>query len=425
MNTASELLVIASYPPKGEKHSSAIVGGAMYAKNTFQAVIKEAENHKTKPRITILAEILKEKPEIYEEDGLTVKRHWKRGSMTAYAALLREIFTRKGAGTVVIEFEFAMFGERLSLLPLPLFLLLLRLLGKRTVFVFHQVVSHIGDMGGHLNIAERGIKTSIMNLLLQNLYRCLLAFSSEAIVFEEIFKKRLGKLGDEKKVTVIPFGTEIFSEKATKREARRTLSLPEKSYIVFVFGFLAWYKGTDWLVTTMAQDHRFKTKKHIHIVLGGGGNPNHMNKPYYVNYIETVKRKAEEAGITVTGFISENDMPLYFVSADLILLPYRTMMSSSGPLSLAFSFDKPFFLSHPLKPLFETADIREALYESGIQESEIIFQLNDTFPERLEDFSNNMELQKKVTELSKLIAEKRSWQKVGKMYYDVFFKTER
>lgn len=416
-----KLLVIASYPPKGEKHSRAIVGGAMYAKNTLQAVMAAAKKKQTKPHITVLAEAFHGKKETYTEDSIQVKRFWKRSSITAYTSLLQEIFSQhKDTKTVVIEFEFAMFGDRLSLLPLPLFLLILKLMGKRTIFVFHQVVDHIGDMGGHLNIKESGIKTTLLNKILQFLYTSLLLLSDEVIVFEEVLRKRLARLGDSSKIRVIPFGTETFPHPPSPIDARRKLKLPENSFIVFVFGFIAWYKGSDWLVDTVAKDQGLKTND-ITVILGGGGNPNHMNKPYYVSYIERVKEEAQKAGITVTGFIPEEDLPLYFQAADLILLPYRTMMSSSGPLSLAFSFHKPLLLSEALAPVFATEDMAEALKEAGLTEDDVSFPLNDTFPSLLTAVATDTALQKKLTNLSRIIAHKRTWETIGDMYYDAFF----
>jgi glycosyltransferase involved in cell wall biosynthesis len=422
MKKTPKLLVIASYPPKGEKHSKAIVGGAMYAKNTLEAVMQSAKRNHTEPEITVLAETFSGKLESYSEDGANVKRFWKRNTISAYSSLLHKIWTQhKNTKTVVIEFEFAMFGDRFSLMPLPLFVLLLRLTGKRVIFVFHQVVDSLGDMGGHLNLKQSGPKITLLNLFLQTLYRTLLLTASEAIVFEQILKDRLARLGNTRKIAVIPFGTEKLSSNVTKSEARRKLHLPEDAFIVFTFGFIAWYKGSDWLVDILAKDQSLMTKDNIKVIIGGGGNPNHLNKPYYVRYINQVKKTAEETGITVTDFIPEDDMPLYFQAADLVLLPYRTLMSSSGPLSLAFSFGKPFLISEALGPMFLTADMHEALETSGLQKKDVTFPLNDSFPERLTALSKDEKRLKQLAELSRLIAEKRSWDEIGEMYYEIFF----
>jgi glycosyltransferase involved in cell wall biosynthesis len=432
MNKTPELLVIASYPPKGEKHSSAIVGGAMYAKNTLQAVIKAAGEKQQETRITVLAEAFHRKKESYEEDGIQVKRFWKRNSITTYISLLKEIAVQhKSTESVIIEFEFAMFGDRLSLLPLPLFLLTLKLMGKRTVFVFHQVVDNIGDMGGHLNLKETGIKTSILNHILRTLYASLMIFSDEVIVFEEILKKRLGRLGNARKITVIPFGTETFSPIPSQTEARKKLGLPENAFVIFTFGFIAWYKGSDWLVEQFSRlnagrklkiEDREILPSNIRLILGGGGNPNHMNKPYYVDYVQKVTTLAIAAGVTVTGFIPEDDLPLYFAASDIILLPYRTMMSSSGPLSLAFSFKKPFLLSKPLAPFFQTEDVRAALSASQLTSDDVTFALDNTFVDKLQTLRGNEKKMQQIKNLSERIGKERNWKDIGEKYFEVFFK---
>jgi glycosyltransferase involved in cell wall biosynthesis len=420
MDKSPQLLVIASYPPRGEKHSKAIVGGAMYAKNTLQALMSAASKQNVNPQITVLAEAFNGKKETYTEDNLRVKRFWKRNSISTYFSLLKAIVTQHThTNTIVIEFEFAMFGDRLALLPLPVFLFILRLMRKRVIFVFHQVVGHIGEMGEHMNLKESGMKTNLLNRILKLFYALLVNLSSEVIVFEEILKKRLGS---GKKITVIPFGTERFSDIPSQAEARQKLNLPHDTFILFTFGFIAWYKGSDWLVNEIAKDQRLRTKDHITLILGGGGNPNHMNKPYYNNYVRNVREKAEANGIIVTDFIPEADLPYYFAASDLVILPYRALMSSSGPLSLAFSFRKPFLLSKPLTPLFLSEDLREALRTSGLTENEIIFPLDDTFPEKLQALQKDPTLLKKVAELSTRIGEKRNWNEIGKMYYDAFFK---
>lgn len=147
-----------------------------------------------------------------------------------------------------------------------------------------------------------------------------------------------------------------------------------------------------------------------------------MNKPYYAAYIHDVKEKAARAGILVTDFIPEAALPHYFQTADLVLLPYRTLMSSSGPLSLAFSFRKPFLLSTAFRPLFMTADIQQALKKSHLTTDDLTFPLDTSFPDRLQEIAENKALLERITELSATIAEHRSWREIGKRYYDIFFK---
>jgi len=60
------------------------------------------------------------------------------------------------------------------------------------------------------------------------------------------------------------------------------------------------------------------------------------------------------------GFLDEKDLPVYFGAADLVVLPYRTFMSSSGPLSLAQAMGKPFILSEEAARVLKTQDFKES-----------------------------------------------------------------
>src|ERR1700730_15510500 len=137
------IIVIASYPPQGEKHHNSVVGGASYTKNTIQSLEKMLDRHHKEHEysITVLAEQLEGTTAQYKEDNIQVIRLWKRNSLFAFPRRLQEILLhQRHANTILLEFELAMFGDQASLLLLPFFLFILRLLGKETCCVCHQVI---------------------------------------------------------------------------------------------------------------------------------------------------------------------------------------------------------------------------------------------------------------------------------------------
>src|SRR5947209_18808147 len=112
------IIVIASYPPKGEKHHNSIVGGASYTKNTLQSLEKMLNNHHKayEYSITVLAERLEGTIAQYEEDNIQVMRLWKRNSLSAFPRLLQEILLhQRRANIILLDFELAMFGDLASL----------------------------------------------------------------------------------------------------------------------------------------------------------------------------------------------------------------------------------------------------------------------------------------------------------------------
>ncbi len=92
--------------------------------------------------------------------------------------------------------------------------------------------------------------------------------------------------------------------------------------------------------------------------------------------------------------------------------------SSSGPLSLVFSFEKPFLLSCPLEGYFESPDFAEALKETGLKKEDFIFDFEkESFKKRLEWAKKNLH---KLSQFSRIMKEKRSWQNVARLYEKIF-----
>lgn len=400
------LLVISSYPPKGITHDKKVVGVATYAKNTIHGIEKQSKDID----ITVLAEKLNDERN-YKEGRTSVKRIWTRKSFLSYFILLKEIFIRQqDKKTILLEFELAMFNGMISLILLPIFISILRLLGKELTISLHQVITDIKEVHGHINIKRRGIKTEIYNILIQLFYISILKTVSKVIVFDEVLKERLTKLSESsrKKISVIPHGVEKFESKLTKEGARRRLGISQNEFVILYFGFIAWYKGTDELIDS------YQPKSGQKLIIAGGANPNHYDKMHYLAYLKSVEKKAKEKNIEVTGFVPEEKIAEYFLACDVVIFPYRTIISASGPLSMAFSFEKPFAISSDLKEILKTADFNEAMKEEDLSEKDIIY-IDETDLEKKISSLKNLE---RIKRLSENLAKKRSWDHIGKLYYN-------
>ena len=423
MNRSEEknLLVITSYPSKSEVHGKGVVGIASYAKNTLTSLFKQDKNLK----ISVLAEKLKRDSLCkYTDDGISVTRVWKRGSFLTFPILLKEALKRKNnSQKILIEFELSMFGNILTLLPFPIFLFILKILGKKTYIILHQVVMSMDEIGPHLNIAQKSLKASIYSYGMKFFYKLIVLLSHEIIVFEEKLKDDLQAIGETSKITVIPHGVEINPTELPQKSARKELGIPESSFVIVVFGFLAWYKGSDFVVQAIADLKKSESRfKNIHLIMAGGPNPNHLSKDFYVRYIQSIEKTAHENGITITGFVEEKKINQYYAASDLIILPYRTFMSSSGPLSLAFTYNKPVIFSEPLRPYFRSQDLRSALIQSNLKENDLIFQLDpESLSSTLTRILQNKDVLTNLTEFSSLLKKDRSWDNIAKLYYEKLF----
>lgn len=423
MNRSEEknILVITSYPSKSEVHGKGVVGIASYAKNTLTSLFKQDKNLK----ISVLAEKLKKDSlREYTDDGISVARIWKRGSFLTFPILLREALKRKNdSQKILIEFELSMFGNILTLLPFPIFLFILKILGKRTHIVLHQVVMNMDEIGPHLNIAQKSLKASLYSYGMKFFYKLIVLLSHEIIVFEEKLKDDLQAIGETSKITVIPHGVEINPIELPQKSARKELGIPESSFVIVVFGFLAWYKGSDFVVQAIADLKKTNSKlKNIHLIMAGGPNPNHLSKDFYVQYIQSIEKTAKKNGISITGFVEEKKINQYYAASDLIILPYRTFMSSSGPLSLAFTYNKPVIFSEPLRPYFQSQDLKSALAQSRLTENDLIFKLTpESLLASLKLVIEQKELRIQLTRFSTLVGQNRSWNNIAKLYYEKLF----
>ena len=410
--------MITSYPLKGKLHGNKTVGIASYAKNTIlslKSMFKDVQ-------ITVLAERFENKNESYKEKGILIERIWKRNSLLTFINLIKYVLTNfKDGKKVLIEFEVSMFGSILYLIPFLFFLFFLKILKKDVILVMHQVIPDINEMYGHLNMEPHTFLTKLVNIFVHIYYVLIQRIVGKTIVFEEILKNRLRRISRKKNIVVIPHGIESFNLGLSQKQARKKLKIPANKFIILSFGFIAWYKGTDVILNmfreSFSKDDR--NKNHM-LIIAGGPNPNHLDKDFYVNYVNKIEKESKN-NILVTGFVPEEKIPLYFQAADVVVLPYRTLMSSSGPLSLAFSFKKPVLLSQNIKAIFETKDISALLSSFKVKKGNLLFKNKGDFKQKINKIIKDVKLKKKLALFAKELSKVRSWNNLSKLYYEEIF----
>jgi len=133
-----------------------------------------------------------------------------------------------------------------------------------------------------------------------------------------------------------------------KRVARKALGLSQNKKIITYFGFVSWYKGADWLVKEFDSLHDENTI----LVVAGGPSYSLAEKKHYKSYYQSLLKVTDgNPKIKITGFVSEEQIGQYMTSADLVVLPYRGFMGSSGSLSQALSYGKPFMVSSKMQEI--------------------------------------------------------------------------
>jgi len=408
------LLVISAYPPKGSLYGHTMTGAASYTKNTLLQLKKHL-----KGKIVVLAEAERQR-EAYSEDGIEVRRFWKRGNTYLYWEILREVHNEKDIKDVLFAFEWSMFSDkRWHLAFVPVMIAAMRLMGKRVFFVSHAVLLDADSVAGQVGTKKGSTKTKLLSLTLKSYYWLTVFASNYMVLFEEGLRQELIALtGKKDKLVTIPHGVDEVEDIMPRQKARKKLGFKEDGLVLMYFGFLIWYKGADWLVDTMSRYLEKNPDQKIRLLIAGGKNPRFKEDSQYQKMIDGIHTKVRKHSdkITITGFVPESDFSLYFAASDVLVMPYRAFVSSSGPLSWAFSYGKPVVLSDELRGYFVTEDMKEGLQASGLTADNMTFPLTDEGFENLITRLNDKRLIRKLANYSEIIRNKRSWKRAGEKY---------
>lgn len=139
-------------------------------------------------------------------------------------------------------------------------------------------------------------------------------------------------LKDESRFTVIPHGnyTGNYPNEVTRTAARAKLGLDDSEVVLLFLGAVRPYKGVLELIEA------FRTLAADHTSLVIAGRP--LNDEF-ARKIETAAAGLDSVRFH-PGFVQDDDVQVYMNAADVVVLPYRHILSSGAAL-LAMSFAKP------------------------------------------------------------------------------------
>jgi glycosyltransferase involved in cell wall biosynthesis len=301
--------------------------------------------------------------------------------------LFRVLFLIKSKNKCVVHFQF--FRRKSDVY----FLALLRLLGTKIVYTAHNVLPHEETMFDRFRA--------------KILYK-----STQAIIVHSNFIRE--KLISEfptntEKIYIVPHGNfdnYLPVKPLTKEEARSFFGLSMDEKVILFFGYIREYKGLDLLIEAfeLVAEKDNKTKL---IIAGAPINSKLGNK--YENQI--LKSKYRARIIYHLNFIPSEQIPLYFESSDIIVLPYKSI-DHSGIIHLAYSFSKPVIATN-------VGDFSETIEhnKSGIiLENNTVSNLANTILE----VSFNDDL-RRMGEYAKSLSEsKYSWENIAELTTDVY-----
>jgi len=404
------IILITSYPPKDTLYGKGVGGLASFAKNTVISMFQSST-------FTILAEIL-DKEDTYGESKNTIHRCWRKDRLSLYAELFQKVLNLKNkTKKVVIEFEFSIYGGIFVTGWMPIFISLLRLLGFEVSIVLHQVLSDLTELSPHLGKNPDSLYSQIFRVLLHLYYWMICLPASKIVVLDQIHKNKLAKYTNIKKIFTIPHGvdTNVVIKEQSSQTSRFTIT---------TFGFITQYKGSDWLAAEFNKyiRHNPNNPHNFNLILAGGQSPTQKTAQSYQEYYKSVQNLISQTKThsKLTGFIPEEDITKIYNQADILVFPYRVLMASSGPLSLAISYEKPFLISDQLVPYTLTPDFSNALLRLSLTPRDISFTLKDSdLFSKLKALNTNPEKLQRLTQLSKMLKQSRSWVNTGKQYEKV------
>ncbi len=167
------------------------------------------------------------------------------------------------------------------------------------------------------------------------LARIVAALANELIVHGPSAKQRViqtWRLRDPNRVTVIPHGSYMgdYPNHIGRAAARRKLALDDSRLMFLFLGAIRPYKGVLELIGA------FQRVATDHAMLFIAGQP--LNDEF-ARAIETASAGTDHIYFR-PGFVPDDEIQVYMNAADVVVLPYRRVLSSGAAL-LAMAFGKP------------------------------------------------------------------------------------
>jgi glycosyltransferase involved in cell wall biosynthesis len=275
-----------------------------------------------------------------------------------------------------------------------------KILGKKLVFTAHNINAGVRD----------GNDTFINRLTLKFMYKIV----DHIVVHTKKMKIQLIEdfMIRETKVTIIQHGINMVvpNSDLTRKQAKEKLNLKYNEKIVLFFGNITPYKGLEYLILALV--HLKERINNFKLIITGRIE---MPKAYWEKIERIIERNnLNKYIIKRIEFIPDEEIEIYYKSADVLILPYKHIFQS-GPLFLAFNFGLPVIAT-------DVGSLREDIIEG---KTGFVCKAED--PDDLAEKINlyfKSDLYKNLEEnrgkIIKYANEKYSWEKIGEKTYDVY-----
>lgn len=375
------------YPPRNEKHVR-VSGVASYSKNLITSIPNASQE--------VVCDIVKSS-EKYNDESIIIHRSFKRNP--SFIISVHRTLRRIDPDVVHIQQELALFGNVITAVLLQWLVWWWR---EKVVITIHGVVDPSKIDRKFVEENNSHLPVWMVRIAFRVIYTPLMKWARRVIVHEPPFKETaIRKYGiAAHKIDIVPHGVEALSV-VDRPLARRTLGLDNTAKAVLFMGYVTGYKGIDLLIEGFAEF--VKTEPEAYLIIGAGKHPKLHNNAAYLREYRRLQEKAKKLissdSYRWVGFIDEAEVACYYSASDVSVYPYTTAMSSSGPMSFAIGYEKPFLVSTAFEDIFAA-------------HPQLLFnQTAESLKHRLVDFFAN---QNHYRTVSSMLKQSRTWQSVGK-----------
>lgn len=346
---------------------------------------------------------------------LRYEKSWDRGSSILSPLRLFFKILKGNYGVVHLQHEWLIFGALFANLFYVLMLFMLRLLGKKVVVTFHTVfdLKRLGketlrlfNIKYPLDLVKRAIS------LLTKFYATV---SNVIVVHAKQMKITLVRqygVSPRKVIVISHFVKKLPNMK--RDEAKRRLSLQGRK-VLLLFGLIRKGKGYEYVIRAF-QKVREKIPNAALLIVGAVRKGEMYWGNRYLRNLKQLVKKLELDGYVrfFTRYIPDEEVPVFFGAADVVVLPYekgKSYYSASGILHLAMNFNTPVIAARTLQFL----EIRDG--ENGkVVDPENIDELAEAIVELLNDQKKG----ERYSENLKKLAENRSVEKCAKKHWKLY-----
>jgi len=397
-----EIALVSTFPPLKEGiaiYSFSLVK-ALVKRNGIQVIVLSSMNYDEK-----------------NSPNISVMKAWTQNSVKYPFSISKKVAKLK-VNIVHIQHEYALYGSPFCSGLFPILVLILKLMRKKVIVTMHSVILR-SSLNSEFFLkygAGKGL-AAFKKLFVISVTKLIGYLSDNIIVHQEIAKRELSfQYGiNSSKLHVIPHGVESYDKVLDVAYAKKKLNI--EGPVVLCFGFLKRGKGIEYVIDAL--EIVIKKHPHVKLIIAGGA---HLFSIFgSAAYVDRLKNLTKERGLNknvifVDRYIPEQELPLYFSSADIFVLPYteERILGASGVMSKMLYYGKPIIFTR----VYRFSELWN-LELMPIAEPENSRSLADVITQLLESPS----LQERIGKKMKDLAVKGSWDNIASKTLSLYRET--